>query len=107
MPEHVHLLLSEPKEITFGKLLRVLKTESSKQLKGDRAHFWLENYYDFNVFTQPKFVEKLQYMHRNPVARGLVEKPEDWPWSSYNHWLTGKRGAVVIESHWTWRARET
>jgi putative transposase len=106
MPEHVHLLLSEPKEITFGKLLRVLKTESSKQLKGDRAHFWLENYYDFNVFTQPKFIEKLQYMHRNPVARGLVDKPEDWPWSSYNHWLTGERGPVEIESHWTWRSRK-
>jgi putative transposase len=40
-------------------------------------------------------------MHRNPVRRGLVEKPEQYPWSSFNHWLTGKICEVEIESHWT------
>jgi hypothetical protein len=39
--------------------------------------------------------------HRNPVVRGLVEKPEDWAWSSYRHYLTGEVGTVEIESHWT------
>jgi len=106
MPEHVHLLLSEPPKTSFSGILRALKTQTSKQLKGDRPRIWQLNYYDFNVFTQPKFVEKLQYMHRNPVERGLVEKPEDWPWSSYRHWLSGERGTVEIESHWTWKLRE-
>jgi putative transposase len=35
-----------------------------------------------------------------------VEKPEDWPWSSYRHWRTGVEGAVEIESQWTARKRE-
>jgi putative transposase len=105
MPEHVHLLLSEPPEMKFSGIFRALKTETSKQLKDPRPHFWLPNYYDFNVFTRPKFIEKLRYIHRNPVKRGLVEKPEDWPWSSYRHWLTGELGPVQIESDWTWNAR--
>jgi putative transposase len=105
MPEHVHLLLSEPKELPFGKLLRTLKTETSKQLKGTRSRFWQLNYYDFNVFTQSKFTEKLRYIHRNPIERGLVERPEDWPWSSYNHWLTGEQAQVEVESHWIFRRR--
>ena len=63
-------------------------------------------YYDFNVLTHRKFVEKLRYIHRNPVARELVSKPEDWPWSSFRHWATGEAGAVEIESHWTWNRRE-
>jgi hypothetical protein len=46
-------------------------------------------------------VEKLKYMHRNPVCRGLVEKPEDWPWSSFRHYATGQEGTVEIESGWT------
>jgi len=46
-------------------------------------------------------LEKLRYMHRNPAVRGLVEKPEHWPWSSYRHSLTGATGAVEIESEWT------
>ncbi len=86
-------------------IFRALKTETSKQLKGDHPRFWQLNYYDFNVFTQPKFREKLRYIHRNPLKRGLVEKPEDWQWSSYRHWLNGKTGRVQIESDWTWNAR--
>ena len=85
MPEHVHLLMSEPPEIKLSGIFRALKTETSKQLKGERTRFWQLNYYDFNVFTHPKFSEKLRYMHRNPVKRGLVENPADWPWSSYIH----------------------
>jgi len=45
-------------------------------------------------------------MHRNPVKRGLVEKPEDWAWSSFRHYLTGEEGVVEIESEWTGRKRE-
>jgi len=63
-------------------------------------------YYDFNVFSWEKWTEKLRYIHRNPVTRGLVAAPEDWKWSSYRHWLTGTRGRVEIESHWTFRERE-
>jgi hypothetical protein len=43
-------------------------------------------------------------MHRNPVIRGLVEKPEDCAWSSFRHYATGIEGTVEIESFWTgWR----
>ncbi len=106
MPEHVHLLLSEPKENSLSTTLSVLKRETSKSLKGKRLQFWQTRYYDFNVLTQPKFHEKLRYIHRNPVERGLVTTPEDWPWSSYRHWLTGEPGRVEIESHWTWSLRQ-
>ncbi len=105
MPEHVHLLLSEPPEMKLSGIFRALKTQTSKRLKGDRPRFWQLNYYDFNVFTRPKFTEKLRYIHRNPVVRGLVEKPEDWPWSSFRHWQSGEQDRVTIESDWTWNAR--
>ena len=42
--------------------------------------FWQARYYDFNVFTPSKRVEKLRYMHRNPVKRGLVDEPVEWAW---------------------------
>jgi len=45
--------------------------------------------------------EKLRRPHRNPVKRGLVDRPEDWPWSSFRHHLTGEDGVVEIESHRT------
>jgi len=106
MPEHVHILMNEPKKTKLENFFRALKTQTSKQLKGDRPQFWQSRYYDFNVFTHRKFTEKLRYIHRNPVSRGLVVQPEDWPWSSYRHWLTGEASPVEIESNWTWQRRE-
>ncbi len=100
MPEHVHLLLSEPVTRTLASTLNVLKGETSKLLKADRPHFWQTRYYDFNVVTYAKFTEKLRYIHRNPVTRGLVNSPEDWPWSSYRHCLTGERGEIEVNTRW-------
>ena len=101
MPEHVHLLLSEPPETKLEDVLRALKTQTSRQLKGSRPHFWQTRYYDFNILTYPKFTEKLRYMHRNPVTRGLVTHPEDYPWSSYRHWLTGTPTRITLTTTWT------
>lgn len=106
MPEHVHLLLSVPKQSTLADALKSLKQVVSRRLIGEAEHFWQKRYYDFNVWTEKKCVEKLRYIHRNPVTRGLVERPEDWAWSSFRHYLTGEPGVVEIESHWTARRRE-
>jgi len=106
MPEHVHLLVSEPKRYKLASTINVLKCEVSKQAKGGRKQFWQTRYYDFNVLTQAKHVEKLRYIHRNPVERGLVAEPRDWPWSSFCHYLTGVAAIVEIESEWTWNCRE-
>lgn len=53
-------------------------------------------YYDFNVFTDKKRIEKLRYMHRNPVERGLTMDKEDWPWSSFLSYLKEEEGLVKI-----------
>ena len=46
-------------------------------------------------------IEVIRSIHRNPVARGLVTKPELWPWSSFRHYASGAKGRVAIESQWT------
>ena len=68
--------------------------------------FWQRRFYDFNVRTRRKSIEKLKYLHRNPVVRGLVARPEDWPWSSFRHYAMGENGPVEIESGWTALRRE-
>ena len=127
MPEHVHLLLSEPEggplkpvfglsgdanelrnpqQHTLADALKSLKQGVSRRLIGDAEHFWQKRYYDFNIRNYAQFVEKLRYIHRNPVRAGLCERPEDWEWSSFRHYATGCEGRVEIESEWTARTRE-
>jgi putative transposase len=72
MPEHVHLLLSEPQHHTLADAIKSLKQGVSRRLIGSADHFWQKRYYDFNVRNEHQFLEKLRYIHRNPVKRGYA-----------------------------------
>ena len=117
MPEHVHLLVSEPRKGDPSRVLQVLKQKTSRLLKGKRRkahgmqlslklagleespeHFWQRRFYDFNVWSAKKVREKLQYMHANPMKRRLVTHPKDWPWSSWSYYEKGQRGLIAIDS---------
>lgn len=118
MPEHVHLLVSEPEIGNPSTVMQVLKQRTAqallpKRMRRDprqrhlfgeewlRRSFWQARFYDFNVWTTKKRVEKLRYMHRNPVKRGLVGAPEQWRWSSCRYYLLEEAGAVQVNVGWT------
>jgi putative transposase len=107
MPEHVHLLISEPNIEDPSRVMQVLKQRVSLQCRARKtaanifseqlsAAFWQPRSYDFNVRTEKKYVEKLNYIHSNPVKRGLVGSPELWPWSSFRHYWLGEEGPVKV-----------
>ncbi len=96
---------------TLSRVMRSLKQPVARTLALRAAEpFWQARYqpryYDFNVWSEHKFVEKLRYIHRNPVMRGLVDCPEDWDWSSFRHYAKDEAGRVEIESQRTARRRE-
>ena len=110
MPEHVHLLLSEPERADPGLVIQVLKQRFARavlrELRGrsspghgclidssTRSHVWQARFYDFVVYTKKKRMEKLHYM---PVKRGLVFEPEQWEWSSFRHYAYDDPGPVLV-----------
>ncbi|MCC6285013.1 MAG: transposase [Phycisphaerales bacterium] len=100
MPEHVHLLvwpclphhpvpevLHAIKRRVAQKVCEEWKRNEDRRLETiatETGHrFWQRGGgYDRNIFSDQEFAEKLNYMHRNPVERGLADRPEDWEWSS-------------------------
>ena len=119
MPEHIHLLISEPACGTPSTVMQVLKQRVSRRLRRKSRkstslrqisfhfrssnhslpQFWQPRFYDFNVWSQKKVVEKLQYMHLNPVKRKLVTHPKQWPWSSFSFYA-GKGTSIVRIDPW-------
>jgi len=107
MPEHVHVLMSEPRVGTPSTVLQMLKQRVARKLrrrkragsagqmafefaKGEGLRsFWQARFYDFNVYSEGKRKEKLNYMHANPVIRGLVKHPQHWVWSSWSCYYRG------------------
>ena len=115
MPEHFHVLIGEPEIGTPSTAMQVLKQRVGQRLlpplrknqnqpslwlehgKQKKRHFFQPRFYDFNVYTRRKMIEKLRYMHRNPVERGLVPSPELWDWSSFRACYFGEKSVVWIE----------
>jgi putative transposase len=113
MPEHVHLLIGEPSRGNPTTVMQVLKQRVSRELRrealgeeskfhfGDDgsllAGFWQKRFYDFNVWSLKKIVQKLEYMHMNPLKRKLVVHAKDWPWSSFSFYAKGKDCLIRID----------
>jgi putative transposase len=113
MPEHFHLLITEPEVGDPSVVMKVIKERFSRQVNRKRKQaaveqgvlweqirkpVWQKRFYDFNVWNARKQIEKLRYMHRNPVKRGLVERPEQWKWSSFRAYFYGETGPVRVKS---------
>lgn len=115
MPEHVHLLVSEPPQRKLATAIQALKLGFARRVLAEqRRHqvtqplrIWQARYYDFNVNTPAKRVEKLRYLHRNPVRRGLVQAPEQWVRSSFRSYALAEAGPVQINQWGTLKLRLT
>ncbi|MGB0716915.1 MAG: REP-associated tyrosine transposase [Phycisphaerae bacterium] len=112
MPEHVHLLIYPRKEkYSISNILRSLKWPVSMQarkyafenqsivlapmwhrLSEGRAatRFWQRGGgYDRNLHNSRLIYNTIEYIHRNPIRRGLTDLPENWNWSSAAYYLRG------------------
>jgi putative transposase len=116
MPEHFHLLISEPEKGDPSVVMKVVKQRFSHRVLNhlrrqaapgrlwanalEQSQVWQRRFYDYNVRTEQKRVEKLRYIHRNPVKRGLVAEPDQWAWSSYRAYAYGEPGLVRVNEQW-------
>jgi putative transposase len=111
MPEHFHLLMSEPQVGDPSTAMQSVKQRFAQRVISRRSRrnpaqrslgqpqpmpVWQPRFYDFNVWTERKRIEKLRYMHNNPVTRGLVKEPEQWPWSSFRYYKYRELGLVRV-----------
>jgi putative transposase len=127
MPEHIHLLISEPNIGTVSTVMQVLKQRVSCSLRARRRRsrtqagqlrlwkkdarrkrepFWQRRFYDFNVWSDKKKYEKLNYIHFNPVKRGLVKHPKDWKWSSFGFYSLAKANECPPNPNWVATPKE-
>ena len=119
MPEHVHLLLLPQEGVTIRSILRAVKQPTARRAirwfernrpsfleqmterrpggKVTRRFWQTGGGYDRNLRSTRDVHEKLHYLHGNPVRRGLVASPGDWPWSSWRAWEDGTNEPIAID----------
>ena len=118
MPEHVHLLIYPTEaEYSISDILTSIKQSVSRRVfihlrrnapekmkyfetgqDGIKYKFWQDGGgYDKNITGSEVIFNIADYIHRNPVRRGLVESPLDWHWSSAGEWDKEGTGPISID----------
>ncbi|HUW58379.1 MAG TPA: transposase [Planctomycetota bacterium] len=110
MPDHVHALVWFPEPGQVSEFMRQWKAQSSRAIKrlfrtilrqyaghiDSREPVWQARYYGFNVISKHKALEKLRYMHTNPVRAGLVESTAQWEHSSARFYEEGVPADIPV-----------
>ncbi|MCC6676880.1 MAG: transposase [Phycisphaerales bacterium] len=112
MPEHVHMMVRPNDEVALDRVLLSMKLSVAMKViarwtemrapilarlddGGGSPRFWQKGGgFDRNVRDGSELCREIRYIHRNPVERGLVSRPEEWKWSSVRWWM-GKRDGEV------------
>ena len=85
LPDHWHAIIYPPYPLTISTVFKAVKTSSMIGInlrRHETGELWQERFFDHALRTVREYHEKVEYIHLNPVKRGLVKKPEDWKWSS-------------------------
>jgi putative transposase len=105
MPEHMHLFVKLPEDLTISKFMQSMKRRSAKELQPlvparlrdmmakdperEERSFWNKSFRSVTVEGAEMIAQKFDYIHQNPVKRGLVLRPEDYLWGGCRYYLAG------------------
>ena len=94
LPDHWHAIIHPPYPLTVSTVWKAVKKSSTVGInfrRGESGELWQERFFDRALRTVREYHQKVEYIHLNPVRRGLVQRPENWRWSSMAE-FAGVRG---------------
>ena len=123
MPDHIHLIIwpfgkstvsnimRDYKKFTSTRIIRQAEVEditewiTAFEQAGEETgrsdnKVWQDSYWDENVYTERFLLQKLNYVHHNPLRAGLVERLGDYPYSSYRNYELGEEWLIEIDRGW-------
>ncbi|MHB8155472.1 MAG: REP-associated tyrosine transposase [Candidatus Omnitrophota bacterium] len=90
MPNHLHLIIHPVGIYNFSYIMKMIKGSFARKFNktnGKMGKLWQKGFYDECIRDGLHLVKVLEYMHNNPLKAGLVTSPEEYPFSSYNHYF--------------------
>ncbi len=86
LPDHWHAIIYPPHPVSISRAMSGVKVSSMIAInhgRQEKGELWQERYFDHALRTVKDYWKTVEYIHLNPVRRGLVKRPEQWKWSSF------------------------
>ena len=102
MNNHLHIVLQPMQDSTLSEIMRDFKKWTSRhnRPKGDADALWERRYDDNQIASQTELRRIIEYIHQNPVRAGLVNKAEDYFWSSARNYAGIAPVALEVDTEW-------
>jgi len=98
MPTHIHLIVEFTGKGFLSKMMHGICMKYAMYYNkkyGLIGHFWQDRFKSFVIDTDEYLLACGIYIEKNPVKAGLVAKPENYKWSSYNFYAFGKKNEII------------
>jgi putative transposase len=85
MPTHVHVVIEQFEGHPLADIVQTWKSVTAHAInkaEGRGDTLWRREYFDRFMRSEEQFAWTIEYVERNPVSAKLIERPEDWPYSS-------------------------
>lgn len=103
MPDHVHLLIHPCGKYNPAYIMNMVKGSFSRKynkMNNTQGKVWQKSYYDKMVQDEKAVLNFLEYMHYNPVKGGIVYSPEEYEFTSFNHYVgSNKKDIIEIDTY--------
>jgi putative transposase len=96
-----HAIIFPRYPLTISRVMESIKVGSTHRINSGRREWglvWQPRFFDRAVRTVQEYHEKVEYIHLNAVGAGLVERAEDWPWSSLHDYTGSVQRPVATPS---------
>ncbi|MGH9400656.1 MAG: REP-associated tyrosine transposase [Terriglobia bacterium] len=93
LPDHWHIILGIRYPQTISLVLEAIKVSSTRQMNTrhkESGRLWQGRFFDRALRAVKEYNETIGYIHWNPVRRGLVKRPGEWAWSSYQDYAASE-----------------
>jgi REP-associated tyrosine transposase len=100
MPEHWHTILCPRGPAGISEAVKLIKQRSTHAIgmaRQQSLRLWQTRFHEHALRTVREYMGAVEYIHLNPVRRGLVTRPEDWKWSSIHDYSPGGTSPLPVD----------
>ena len=100
MPDHIHLIIQPNGKYDLSYIMQMIKGSFSRKvnkLRSSDGHIWQKRFYDEGLRDTAMLMQKIEYVHANPVRKKLVVCPEDYKYSSHNCYFGNNSNVLKID----------
>ena len=90
MPDHLHIILRTMDRYNFSYIMKMIKGNFARKynkMNSKTGKVWQKAFYDEGIRNMNMLLQKIEYIHNNPVRAKIVTSPELYPFSSYNYYV--------------------